>query len=134
MSTETTSHPAINTEFLKRITEAPADGIVICDVPLLAESEQARARGYKVVIVVEAPREVRLDRLEGRGLARADAEARMAAQATDEQRRELATHVVDNGGDRVHLEAQIAELWPDLERRRREHDEREAAKQDEPAG
>ena len=47
-----------------------------------------RARGYEVVIVVEAPRELRLDRLEARGLARADAEARMAAQATDEERRE----------------------------------------------
>jgi dephospho-CoA kinase len=119
---EAITHPAINTEFLKRITASPADGIVICDVPLLAESEQARARGYEVVIVVEAPRELRLDRLEGRGLARADAEARMAAQATDEERRQLATHVVDNGGDRAHLEAQIAEIWPDLERRRREHD------------
>ena len=90
---------------------------MICDVPLLAESEQARARGYEVVIVVEAPRELRLDRLEGRGLARADAEARMAAQATDEQRRELATYVVDNGGDLAHLEAQVDEIWADLERR-----------------
>jgi dephospho-CoA kinase len=114
---EAITHPAINDEFARRIGEAPAGGIVICDVPLLAESEQARARGYKVVIVVEAPREVRLDRLEGRGLARADAEARMAAQATDEQRRTLATYVVDNGGDRGHLEAQIDEIWADLERR-----------------
>jgi dephospho-CoA kinase len=114
---EAITHPAINTEFARRIGEAPADGIVICDVPLLAESEQARARGYKVVIVVEAPRDVRLDRLESRGLARADAEARMAAQATDEQRRELATYVVDNGGDRAHLERQIDDVWADLERR-----------------
>jgi dephospho-CoA kinase len=117
---EAITHPAINAEFLKRVMAAPADGIVVCDVPLLAESEQARARGYEVVIVVEAPRELRLERLEGRGLSRADAEARMSAQATDEQRRELATHVVDNGGDRAHLEAQVAELRADLERRRSE--------------
>jgi dephospho-CoA kinase len=114
---EAITHPAINDEFARRIAEAPADGIVICDVPLLAESEQARARGYKVVIVVEAPREVRLDRLEQRGLTRSDAEARMAAQATDEQRRTLATHVVDNGGDRAHLETRIDEIWTDLRRR-----------------
>jgi dephospho-CoA kinase len=112
---EAITHPAINAEFARRISEAPADAIVICDVPLLAESEQARARGYTLVIVVEAPREVRLERLEGRGLSRADAEARMAAQATDEQRRALATHVVDNGGDRAHLEAQVDAIWTDLE-------------------
>jgi len=114
---EAITHPAINDEFQRRIEAAPANAIVICDVPLLAESEQARARGYKIVIVVEAPREVRLDRLEGRGLARADAEARMAAQASDEERRALATYVVDNGGDRAHLEAQIDRIWTDLETR-----------------
>jgi len=113
---EAITHPAINAEFLRRIQAAPDDGIVICDVPLLAESDQARARGYEVVVVVEAPREVRLDRLEGRGLTRADAEARMAAQATDEKRRELATYVVDNGGDLAHLKPQVAEIWADLER------------------
>src|SRR5437868_10738151 len=43
---EAITHPAINAEFLRRIQAAPADGIVICDVPLLAESDQARARGY----------------------------------------------------------------------------------------
>jgi dephospho-CoA kinase len=114
---EAITHPAINAEFLKRVTAAPADAIVVCDVPLLAESAQARARGYEIVIVVEAPREVRLDRLEGRGLTRSDAAARMAAQATDEQRRELATYVVDNGADRAHLEDQVGRIWVDLERR-----------------
>jgi dephospho-CoA kinase len=113
---EAITHPAINTEFQRRVDEAPASAIVVCDVPLLAESEQARARGYKVVIVVEAPREVRFDRLEGRGLTRADAEARMAAQATDEQRRKLATYVVDNGGDRTQLDAQLDAIWADLQR------------------
>jgi dephospho-CoA kinase len=114
---EAITHPAINAEFLKRVNAAPAGAIVVCDVPLLAESALARARGYEVVIVVEAPRELRLDRLEERGLTRADAEARMAAQATDEQRRKLATYVVDNGGDRAHLDEQIARIWTDLERR-----------------
>jgi dephospho-CoA kinase len=114
---EAITHPAINTEFLNRVNAAPADAIVVCDVPLLAESALAQARGYEVVIVVEAPRELRLDRLEERGLTRADAEARMAAQATDEQRRKLATYVVDNGGDRAHLDEQIARIWTDLERR-----------------
>jgi dephospho-CoA kinase len=115
------THPAINEEFMRRILEAPEGSIVVCDVPLLVESPQARARGYPVVIVVEAPREVRLARLERRGVPRADAEARMAAQATDEERREVATHLIDNAVDRAALERQVDEIWADLVRRNGEH-------------
>jgi dephospho-CoA kinase len=97
---------------------APADAIVVCDVPLLVESDSAATRGYEAVIVVEAPRELRLERLEQRGVERADAEARMAAQATDAQRREAATYVIDNAGDPATLDAQVDEVWADLERRR----------------
>ena len=81
-------------------TRRPTDAIVVCDVPLLVESGPRAARAY-----------VGGDR--GRGAARRcgstasrsgacardDAERRMAAQATDEERREVATHVLDNGGD-----------------------------------
>jgi dephospho-CoA kinase len=111
------THTAINEEFLRRMQAAPEGSIVVCDVPLLAESPAAQARGYPVVIVVEAPRDLRLARLEERGVPRADAEARMAAQATDEQRREIATHVIDNSTDLEHLERQVEEIWADLERR-----------------
>jgi dephospho-CoA kinase len=114
------THPAINDEFGRRVAEASSDAIVVLDVPLLTESPQARARGYQIVIVVEAPRDVRLARLAARGVDRADAEARMGAQAGDEERRKIATHVVDNSGDRASLERQIDELWADLERRHRE--------------
>ena len=114
------THPAINDEFGRRVAEAPSDAIIVLDVPLLTESPQARARGYQTVIVVEAPRDVRLARLEARGVDRADAEARMAAQAGDEERRTIATHVVDNSGDRASLERRIDEIWADLERRHRE--------------
>jgi dephospho-CoA kinase len=117
---EAITHPAINDEFTRRVADAPSDAIVVLDVPLLAESEQARKRPYQTVIVVEAPREVRLARLEARGVDRADAEARMAAQADDEERRKLATHVLDNAGDRAALERQIDEVWSDLQRRLRE--------------
>ena len=49
-----------------------------------------------------------------RGVARADAEARMAAQATDEERRAVATWVLHNDGDRAHLERQVETVWADL--------------------
>jgi dephospho-CoA kinase len=114
---EAITHPAIGAEFLREMSEAPPGGIVVNDVPLLVESKQAAERGYEVVIVVEAPRELRLDRLVERGLGRADAEARMAAQATDEERRAVATHLLDNRGTRQDLEAQVETLWADLTER-----------------
>jgi dephospho-CoA kinase len=117
---EAITHPAINEEFTRRVADAPPDAIVVLDVPLLFESPQARKRPYQTVIVVEAPREVRLARLEARGVDRADAEARMAAQAGDEERRTIATYVVDNSGDHASLERRIDEVWADLERRQAE--------------
>jgi dephospho-CoA kinase len=113
---EAITHPAINEEFGRRVAEAPSDAIVVLDVPLLVESPQARARGYKTVIVVEAPRDIRLARLEARGVDRADAEARMSAQASDDERRAVATFVVDNSGDRASLRRQIDDVWTDLQR------------------
>lgn len=109
------THPAVGEEFLRRMLAVPDDGIVVCDVPLLVESETAASRGYEAVIVVEAPRELRLERLEGRGVPRVDAEARMAKQATDEQRRAIATWVVDNSGDLAHLEEQVDAIWAALD-------------------
>jgi dephospho-CoA kinase len=106
--------PAIGEETERRIAAAADDDIVVCDIPLLVESKAAGARPYGAVIVVEAPRELRLDRLVLRGLTRDDAAARMAAQASDEERRAVATHLVDNGGDLAALERQVDELWEQL--------------------
>jgi dephospho-CoA kinase len=119
---EAITHPAINAEFLRKVQAGPADGVVVCDVPLLAESEQARGRGYRVIVVVEAPLDVRLDRLEARGVSRDDAERRMAAQASDEERRTIATHVIDNSGDLATLDRQVDALWTDLLRLKAEHE------------
>ena len=58
------------------------------------------------MIVVTAPEDVRLDRLDARGMARADALARMAAQTSDEERIAMAT-VVDNAGDLAELERSV---------------------------
>ena len=110
------THPAIHAEFGRRMLEAP-DGIIVMDVPLLVESKTAAERGYEVVIVVEAPEALRLDRLEGRGVPRADAQARMRAQATDDERRAVATHLVDNAADQAALLAQVDALWTDLQTR-----------------
>jgi dephospho-CoA kinase len=109
--------PAIGVEVLRRAAEAPPGSVVVMDVPLIAEGQKlGTGRTYDVVIVVEAPREVRLARLEARGVSRDDAERRMAVQATDEERRALADFVIDNGGDLATVEAQVAAVWDELVR------------------
>jgi dephospho-CoA kinase len=65
---------------------------------------------------VEAPREMRLSRLVARGIRADDAERRMAQQATDEQRRTIATWVIDNSGDLDALAARVDEIWLDVVR------------------
>ena len=109
---EAITHPPIGEEFLRQVAAAPADGIVVHDVPLLVESK--RGFEYGGVIVVVAPKEVRLDRLEARGIPRDDAERRMDLQASDEDRAKVATWTVDNSGDFEHLERQIEAIWPEL--------------------
>jgi dephospho-CoA kinase len=128
---EAITHPAIGEEFLRQVAAAPPDGIVVHDVPLLVESK--RGFDYGAVIVVEAPRELRLDRLEARGVPRDDAERRMEHQASDEDRRKVATWLVDNSSDRAHLEQQIADIWPELTRRALEETQVEPVQEEKPA-
>ncbi len=107
---------------------------MIHDVPLLVES--TRGIEYGAVIVVEAPTELRLERLEARGVPRDDAQRRMALQATDEERRARATWVLDNSGDLAYLEGQIDAIWPQLEKKAAEaaadEAKKAAEKKDEP--
>jgi dephospho-CoA kinase len=109
---EAITHPAIGEAFLARVAAAPKDAIVVHDVPLLVES--TRGFDYGAVIVVEAPLEVRLTRLEARGVPRDDALRRISLQASDEARRAVATWVIDNSGDRAALDTQIDAVWAGL--------------------
>ena len=104
-------HPLVAAETLRRQAAAPADSVVVLDVPLLVEAAKA---GYDVVVIVEAPEPVRLERLVGRGMSVDDARRRMAAQASDEDRRKVADVVLDNSGSEDDLEAQIDSLWAQL--------------------
>jgi dephospho-CoA kinase len=109
---EEITHPLIRAETVRRMAAAPPDAVVVHDVPLLVEA--GLAGSYDAVVVVEAPEELRLDRLVGRGLPRDQALARMAQQASAEQRRAVATHLVDNGGDLDALRARVAQVWAEL--------------------
>jgi dephospho-CoA kinase len=111
--------PRIDEEFDARIAAARPDAVIVYDVALLLEMGVLLKRPYAAVILVEAPIDDRIDRLAaGRGIDPADAAARIASQTGDEERRAVATHVIDNSGDEAALRRQVAELWADLLRRR----------------
>ena len=104
-------HPRVALETARRTNAAPPDAFVVIDVPLLVEAARS---GYDVVVIVEAPEGVRLDRLVARGMSPDDARRRMAAQATDADRRKVADVILDNGGSEDDLEYQIDALWAQL--------------------
>ena len=89
-------HPLVRARAAELAAAAPPDAVVVHDVPLLVETGQAAS--YDLVLVVEADPETRVARLVQRGLTAEDARARIAVQATDEQRRAVADVVLDNSG------------------------------------
>ncbi|MGI8311502.1 dephospho-CoA kinase [Saccharopolyspora hattusasensis] len=105
------THPKIRELTAARIAQAPTDAVVVHDVPLLVEA--GYAANYHLVVIVGAPEPVRMRRLIDRGLAEDDARARIAAQATDEQRREVADVWLDNSGSVEEINAQVDALWQD---------------------
>jgi len=102
-------HPLVRARAVELITAMPDDAVVVQDIPLLVETGQGAA--FDLVLVVEADPETRVARLVQRGSAEADARARIAAQATDEQRRAVADVVLDNSGTRERLAEQVDRFW-----------------------
>jgi dephospho-CoA kinase len=109
------SHPAINALLAQRLAacEGQGVGVVVLDMAVLVESQLGRGL-YDTVVVVEAPWELRLARLRGRGLSEPDARARRDAQATDAERRAVADHVVVNDDGMHELAAHVDRLWQRL--------------------
>ena len=112
---EAISHPAIDREIARcmdALAGNPPD-LVVLDMAVLVESDLGKlpdGRGYTEVVVVEAGAEVRLERLVARGMTADDARSRMAAQATDADRRAVADHVVVNDADEATLAGKVDEL------------------------
>ncbi len=112
-------HPLVGARSRELEEAAPEDAVVVHDVPLLTENGLAPL--YDVVIVVDANPGTQLDRLVRlRGMSEEDARARMAAQATREQRRAVADVVIDNDVPLDALERRVEEVWADLVRRARD--------------
>ena len=128
---EAISHPAINKELARRLDaltgemrpdQTPRQAsdrhhLVVLDMAVLVESDLGRlpdGQGYTEVVVVEAGREARLERLVGRGMTVGDATARMASQVGDAERRAMADHVVVNDSDEARLAGEVDRLFDRL--------------------
>ena len=106
-------HPPLGEEIRRRIdVERATDHVVVLDLPLLTERPRS---DLDATIVVDVDPEIAVERLaKSRGMDEADARARMANQASREQRVAIATHVLDNSGDVDALESQVDAVWAEL--------------------
>jgi dephospho-CoA kinase len=106
-------HPAMQSEIQRQIDEQlSTDRVVVLDFPLLGENPR---KGLAATIVVDIPVEVAVRRLvDQRGMSEDDARARINSQISRDERLATATHVIDNGGDRESLTAQVDNLWQQL--------------------
>src|SRR5580765_5132611 len=105
-------HPLVGERTMRLMAAAPPGAVVVYDVPLLVENDMAA--GFEAVIVVLASEAVRVARLAQRGMAEADARARIAAQASDDQRRAVADIVIDNDGTLPELADAVDAAWERL--------------------
>ncbi len=116
---ERITHPRVAARVAERIQslvqsqEVPGAQLIVVDHPLLVETGQAVR--FEAVVVVEADIESRVRRLvESRGMPEEDVRARLRIQSSDEERRAVATHVIDNNGDLASLYTQVDEVHADL--------------------
>ena len=106
-------HPLVFERIMALESQAPDDAVVVHDIPLLAES--GRADTFDAVLVVHAPAELQVERMtRDRGWTREEAEARIAAQASSEERLAVATHVIDNTGSVDELRDRVEAVYASL--------------------
>jgi dephospho-CoA kinase len=106
-------HPLVHRRSAELEAQAGARAVVVHDIPLLAEV--GRAGSFDAVVVVDAPTELQVSRMvEDRGWTREEAESRIAAQASREDRLAIATHVIDNTGTLAELRERVEQVYAEL--------------------
>ncbi|MBF4137105.1 MULTISPECIES: dephospho-CoA kinase [Streptomyces] len=109
-------HPLVGARSAELQSQAPQDGVVVHDVPLLTENGLAEL--YDLVIVVDVEPQTQVERLvRSRGMSEEEARARMAAQAGREERLAVADIVIDNEVSLDALRGRVAEVWAELDAR-----------------
>ena len=101
------THPVIEARAWSILRGAPEGSLAVYDIPLLIEGDHADR--FDAVVIVDAPVEERIKRLEGRGVAPEDARVRIRAQASSQERRTIATIWINNEGSADDLE-EVARL------------------------
>jgi len=106
-------HPLVFEEIVRLEAEAPAGALVVHDIPLLAES--GRGDTFDAVVVVDAPPELQVSRMvRDRGWTEEEARSRMGAQASREDRRAVATYVIENTGSLEELRREVEDVYKQL--------------------
>jgi dephospho-CoA kinase len=105
-------HPFVRREFEEAVASLKGDQVLVYEIPLLVET-QAHER-FDVVITVESEMENRLARLRGRGMHISEIQGRIAAQASREQRIEVADFLIENDGNEDELLRQVENIWDSL--------------------
>ena len=102
-------HPRIRAEFEEAVASLNPGQVMVYEIPLLVETNAADR--FDFVITVESNAELRKQRLRARGMFHSDIEKRIAAQATEEQRRAVADCVLTNDGSEDDLLRQVENVW-----------------------
>ena len=105
-------HPFVRREFEEAVASLKGDQVLVYEIPLLVETKAHEK--FDVVITVESEMENRVARLRGRGMHISEIEGRIAAQATREQRIEVADFLVENDGSEDELLRQVENIWDSL--------------------
>ena len=105
-------HPFVRREFEEAVASLKGNDVLVYEIPLLYETN-AHER-FDLVITVESEMENRIARLRGRGMHISEIEGRIAAQATREQRIEIADFLIENDGSEDELLRQVENIWDSL--------------------
>ena len=109
---ESIIHPFVRREFDDAVASLKSDETLVYEIPLLVETGgQDR---FDVVVTVESSLENRIARLRQRGMHISEIEGRIAAQATREQRIEVADFLIENDGSEDELLRQVENIWDSL--------------------
>lgn len=112
-SLEQITHPLIAERFKEIRRSLPDNSVVIYEIPLLAENVD-RVSDFDLVLSIETSEEIRIQRLQNRGLSKEQAEGRIATQVSDEKRRAISHHFIENNGDMQELLSSLEEWWDDF--------------------
>lgn len=107
-------HPVVAARRAEMLANAPANAIIIEDIPLLVEKNLHP--DYDFVMVVTAPESLRLARLmTERQIPEAEALKRMSTQVGDEARAAIADAIIDNSGTKAELAERVEDVWLQLQ-------------------